>query len=202
MYNSQETIGKCLDSIYNSDYPRDMYEVIVVDDCSTDNSIDVVNKYSCKLTKLTRNRGPAVARNIGAKKSTGNILVFIDSDVVIDPGSFNLTINSFDKRIACLTAMNARGTNYNFSTDFFNLLDHFTFLKSPQYVVVPCTSYLAIKNDVFQDLGGFNENYRRACVEDVELGMRLVNKRHKIYLNKKLKFIHLKRHTFLSSLKN
>jgi len=201
VHNSQETIGKCLDSIYNSDYPRNEYEVIVVDDCSTDNSANIAGTYPCKLIKLDKNRGPAVARNIGAKESKGDILVFVDSDVVIEKDSFNLTVSSFKKGIVCLTAIKTKKSNYNFSTNFLNLLDVFIFLKSPQYVILPCTSYCAIKRNILEDLGGFNENYKKSHVEDLELGISLVNKRYKIYLNKKLKFTHLKKYTFLSFLK-
>jgi glycosyltransferase involved in cell wall biosynthesis len=201
-YNSQQTIGKCLDSIFSSDYPKNKYEVVVVDDCSTDNSANIVKTYPCKLIKLNKNSGPATARNSGAKKSRGDILVFIDSDVVIEKNTFNLTASSFNKESACLTAINTKKSDYNFSTDFLNLLDYFIFLKSPRYVILPCTSYCAIKKNIFEDLGGFNENYKKSHVEDLELGIRLVNKGYKIYLNKKLKFTHLKKYTFLNFLKH
>nr|AQS32426.1 hypothetical protein [uncultured archaeon] len=201
LYNSQETIGKCLDSIYSSNYPRNKYEVVVVDDCSTDNSASIVSGYPCKLIKLNKNSGPAAARNSGAKKSKGGILVFIDSDVVIGKNFFNITASSFNKEIVCLTAINTKKSNYNLTTDFFNLLDHFVFLKSPQYAMLPCTSYCTVKKSIFKDLGGFNENYKKSHVEDLELGLKLMNKRYKIYLNKKLKFTHLKKYSFLGFLK-
>jgi len=202
LHNSQETIGKCLDSIYNSDYPRNEYEVIVVDDCSTDNSADIAGTYPCKLIKLDKNRGPAAARNFGAKESKGNILVFVDSDVVIGKEFLRLTVDCFNDEVASLTAMNLKKTSSNFTTNFFNLLDYFIFLKSPQYVILPCTSYFAIKKTVFREVRMFNEKYKKPHVEDLELGLRLIKKRYKIYLNKKLKFEHMKEYTFLGFLKN
>lgn len=202
MYNSQETIGKCLDSIYNSDYPRNKYEVIVVDDGSTDNSANLAGTYPCKLIKLNKNGGPAAARNLGTKKSKGNILVFVDSDVAIGKKFLRSTIDCFNEGVASLTAMNLKKTSSNFTTNFSNLLDHFTFLKSPQYVILPCTSYFAIKTEVFREIGMFNEKYKKPYVEDLELGLRLVKKGYKIYLNKQLKFEHMKKHIFLGFLKN
>ena len=202
MYNSQETIGKCLDSIYNSDYPRNKYEVIVVDDGSTDNSANLAGTYPCKLIKLNKNGGPAAARNLGTKKSKGNILVFVDSDVAIGKKFLRSTIDCFNEGVASLTAMNLKKTSSNFITNFLNLLDYFTFLKSPRYVIFPCTSYFAIKKMVFMELGMFNEKYKKPHVEDLELGSRLTKKGYKMYLNKKLKFKHMMEYTFLGFLKN
>jgi len=202
MFNSEKTIGKCLDSIYNSDYPRKGYEVIVVDDCSTDDSAKFVRRYPCKLIRLNKNKGPAAARNIGAKESKGDILIFVDSDVLIGKNFFYLTASSFKKGEVCLTAMNTGNFHNNFISSFLNLLDYSMFLRSSTYVILPCTSYFAIKREIFEDLNGFNEKYKKPYVEDLELGMRLVNEGQRIYLDKRLKFIHLKKRTFQSFFKN
>lgn len=88
MYNVEEYVGECLDSLLCQTFQD--FEVIVVDDCSTDNSRDVVKKYSSKfngrllLVESEKNSGGcAVPRNIGMRRATGKYLMFLDSDDLI-----------------------------------------------------------------------------------------------------------------------
>lgn len=82
-YNRATTIEKCLDSVLNQTY-KDI-EVIIVDDCSTDDTVSVVEQYSKKTDKiklyvLEKNSGACVARNYGVSKSKGEYIAFQDSD--------------------------------------------------------------------------------------------------------------------------
>lgn len=80
-YNREKTIEYCLDSVVNQTYPP--VEVIVVDDCSSDNTINVVNNYPDKrvrCVKLENNSGAQAARNRGIKEAKGNWIAFQDSD--------------------------------------------------------------------------------------------------------------------------
>ena len=85
MYNREEYIAECLESILNQTFQD--FEVIVVDDCSTDNSVAVVSSYSekfggrLKLAKTEENTGhPGEARNLGLKLANGEYIMFVDSD--------------------------------------------------------------------------------------------------------------------------
>src|SRR3989344_1360477 len=80
-YNDKDNLEKCLSAILNSSYKP--YEVIVIDDASTDNSNEVVDKFGYKYIRLEKNSGQATARNAGVKIAKGDILFFIDSDVGI-----------------------------------------------------------------------------------------------------------------------
>lgn len=80
-YNEQKNIEACLETILNQSYNN--YEVIVVDDGSTDKTIEIVQKYPVKLIKQSH-QGPAKARNLGAKEAKGEILVFMDSDMTFE----------------------------------------------------------------------------------------------------------------------
>lgn len=80
-YNRENTIEKCLESVLNQTYSN--IEVIVVDDCSKDNTIEVVKKIKdkrIKLYKLEKNSGACFARNYGVEKSRGKYIAFQDSD--------------------------------------------------------------------------------------------------------------------------
>ena len=83
VYNSSKYIGKMLDSVCSQIYQN--WELIIVDDCSTDDTVSVIEKYQqkdirIKLCKLAVNQGPANARNLAIKKAEGRYVAFLDSD--------------------------------------------------------------------------------------------------------------------------
>jgi glycosyltransferase involved in cell wall biosynthesis len=83
-YNSVKTIEKCLDSIFKQTYQE--FEVIVVDDGSTDNLLEVLTGYANKLVILQQeNKGAPTARNYGFKISRGEFIIFLDADIVMKP---------------------------------------------------------------------------------------------------------------------
>ena len=73
-YNSERTIKTCLDSLSKLDYSN--YEVIVVDDNSTDRSMDIIKKYPVRLIQQKQRVGAAETRNIGVRASSGDIIMF------------------------------------------------------------------------------------------------------------------------------
>src|SRR3989304_6972231 len=93
LYNAENVIGRCLESVYRSSFKD--YEVIVVDDCSTDNSYEVAKRFPCRLFSLSVNSGPAQARNFGVEQSKGDILLFIDSDTEVDKDALGLLNETF-----------------------------------------------------------------------------------------------------------
>jgi len=192
VHNSEKTIGKCLESIFNQNYPKENYELIVVDDHSTDDSTKIISKYPCKLIRLSKNNGPANARNIGAKNSKGDILFFIDSDIILEKNSLSEIKKTFeDKNIKCITGMYKK---YPENKGIFPLYKSFLWYHEmsnvkEEYVGVMNTACGAVKRDVFYELKGFNTKYKNSECEDVEFSRRLTDK-YKIYLNKNLKVGH------------
>jgi len=86
-YNKEKTIKKCIESIYRE--IKDI-EIIIVDDFSKDNSVKIIKKHfpNVKLIVNKKNKGAAYCRNTGIKKSKGDYLFFIDSDVFLKKGFF------------------------------------------------------------------------------------------------------------------
>jgi glycosyltransferase involved in cell wall biosynthesis len=86
MYNESRYIGKCLESLLEQTEKN--LEIILVDDCSKDNTVKIVKSYQKKhknITLLQQNHGgPGKARNLGASKAKGSILIFVDSDMVFE----------------------------------------------------------------------------------------------------------------------
>lgn len=95
-YNGEKYIKDCLNTLINQDYPRDRYEVIVVNDCSIDKTEEVVSKYSVKLIKHKKNMGLATARNTGIRSSKGEILAFTDDDCIPTKNWLTTLINAYD----------------------------------------------------------------------------------------------------------
>lgn len=83
-YNEEKNIDKCLRSIFNQTYPN--IEVIVIDDGSTDKSVQIIQEFPVQLLTGFRHQGPAKTRNKGVEFSKGLILVFADADMTFSKG--------------------------------------------------------------------------------------------------------------------
>lgn len=84
--NSEKTIEKCVPSLLSQDYPKNSYEIIIVDNGSTDNTVELVRKYGKKVILLQNQiKNSYEARNTGIRKAKGGILAFTDSDCIAHP---------------------------------------------------------------------------------------------------------------------
>lgn len=201
VYNGEKTIGDCLRSVFNSDYKN--FEVIVVDDCSTDHSLRVVNDFPCKVIRAEKNVGAAAARNEGAEASSGEILFFLDSDIIIERGTIEQIVKTFEDRpdvsgVFCSYQKNTIPSN--FYSVYKNLFHHYTHQTSHEDAATFCSGFGAIKREVFFKFGGFDKNYR--SLEDIEFGYRLYQSGYKIYLNKNIQLTHCKKYNLLSLIKS
>jgi len=88
-YNRRDLLEKSLECLFCQNYPSNKYEIVVVDDGSNDGTEKMIRskKPSCKLKYLrhTERRGPSKARNLGISKAEGEVIIFIDSDILAPP---------------------------------------------------------------------------------------------------------------------
>lgn len=129
VYNAEMFLRETIETILNQTYKK--YELILVDDCSTDNSVNIINKYKekdkrIKLIKNQKNSGAAVTRNNGIKKAVGQYISFIDADDKWEPTKLERQIK-FMKENNCEFSF----TSYQFADEFCNLID--------KKVIVPST---------------------------------------------------------------
>ena len=98
VYNAEKYVEKCINSILNGSYEN--FEIILINDGSTDNSLEVLNKFSKnkKIKIYTQdNHGAAYSRNFGLKKAKGNYVTFIDSDDYVENDYLERYISAFDE---------------------------------------------------------------------------------------------------------
>jgi glycosyltransferase involved in cell wall biosynthesis len=201
VYNGAATLADCLRSIYKSSFSA--YEVILINDASTDGSADVAASFPCQFLELDSNSGPAKARNLGALKSSGRILFFLDADILIQKDTLQQIIEAFGGNPS-VSALFGSYTKETVPTDlvsrYKNLLHHYTHQTSNPEAVTFCGGFGAIRRNVFEEMKGFDPSWR--FLEDIEFGHRLHRGGHRILLLKSLQFTHCKRYTLTSLIKS
>ena len=202
VFNAEKTLKNCLESIFFSEYKN--FELILVDDCSTDNSVTIAEEYKCKIIKHKTNKGAASARNTAASYANGNILFFTDSDVLIQKDTLSIINESFNnEKVSAVFGLYTIETEPdNFISNYKNLSYHYTHKMSSEETFIFWTGCGAVKRDVFNLLGGFDDAYKSATIEDIELGYRLFKNKYTTILNKKLQVTHCKDYTFFSLIKS
>jgi hypothetical protein len=176
------------------------FECIVVDDASTDDTRAIAAQHGATVVvALDHNSGPATARNRGAEHARGEFLVFIDADVLLHPD----TLTRFDAHLRANPGTDAVMGSYDdqpadpgFISQYKNLFHHYVHHHSSTDAWTFWAGCGAVRRAVFQEVGGFDESYRRPCIEDIELGFRLRKRGHRIDLDPAIRVTHLKRWTF------
>lgn len=193
VHNGGKSFICCLESLKCSLQPPD--EIIVVADGGSDRSWQVAESFGAQVFRYPTAGGPARARNRGAAMAKGNILLFIDADVMVHPD----TIQRVQKTFAAEPDLTALIGSYddlpaakNFLSQYKNLFHHFTHQTASSEACTFWGACGAIRKTAFMSVGGFDEAYRKPCVEDIELGYRLKRKGHSIRLCKDIQVKHLK----------
>jgi hypothetical protein len=176
--NGSLTLSRALAAILASDLPRDAYELIVVDDASSDGSAELAARYADTVVRLTgRKSGPGYARNRGAELAQGEVLVFVDADVMVQPHTLAaiLTMLSDHPELAAMaTSHDQAATAPNLVSQYWNLLLNFGDQRetgTSGNFASPCA---AIRRHVFLSIGMYDEwRFGAAALEGIELGTRL-----------------------------
>ena len=96
-FNEENIIESCIQSLLNLNYPKNRYEILIVDNNSTDATSKIIQKYHNVSYLNERKQGTATTRNLGIKKSKGEILAFIDADCVASKNWLVNLINRFNQ---------------------------------------------------------------------------------------------------------
>ena len=196
--DSASTLTQALESIRASELPRDSYEVIVVDDASTDGCVSIAARYADTIVRLSgRQSGPAYARNRGAELARGEVIAFIDGDVVVRPDTLPRMLATLAEQpdIDAVSASHDETSGApNFVSQYWNLLLRFGEERHSGRCAQFAPGCGAVRRGVFVSAGMYDEwRFDTACVESVELGERLLGTGHGVLLSSELRVTHLKR---------
>lgn len=172
--NNPQELRLCLDRLHASTFPH--YEVIVVDDASTDDTAQVAVDLGALVIRRGECRGPADARNRGAEFARGEYLFFLDSDVCVHPETLQEINDTFMREPdldAVFGSYDSQPPAANVLSQYKNLFHHFVHQGSHEEATTFWSGCGAIRRSVFSKLGGFSASYKRPSIEDIELGMRL-----------------------------
>ncbi|MGD9210588.1 MAG: glycosyltransferase family 2 protein [Desulfobacteraceae bacterium] len=203
VYNGEHKLSDCLEAVFKSDYPN--FEVIVVDDNSSDKTAYVAQQYPCKVVRLSSNSGPAVARNKGVEHAKGDYILFIDDDVIIQRQTISRIVLNFqkDESISAQVGNLIKENGFsNFFSQFKNLHHRYHLCSFPDYIKITFTTITAVKKCDFIKIKGFNSIINTASVEDIEFGQRLTDNGFKILHDKNLYVVHQKHYSLKSYFKN
>ncbi|HLO51275.1 MAG TPA: glycosyltransferase family 2 protein [Kamptonema sp.] len=179
-------------------------EIIVVADGDTDGSWRLAKEYGAKVIRIPESGGPARARNLGALAAQGDILFFVDADVAVCPEAIGYVLNIFQTNPylgAMIGSYDDAPGSPNFLSQYRNLLHHYVHQNGCEEASTFWGACGAMRREIFLTVGGFNENYRRPSIEDIELGYRLKAAGYRIRLCKSLQVKHLKRWDAISLLR-
>jgi GT2 family glycosyltransferase len=169
--NRPELLTKALESLTAQDLPADRYEIIVCDDGSTDDIAAVVRRYSAGPVAILLEQqpptGPAAARNLGIRAARSPVVVFADSDVVVERSAIRLLVEALESQpkwqgaeAALLPASGEAGILWDVPATADGGHYH--------------TAAIAYRRDVLLAVGGFDEEFRLPACEDVELAIRVL----------------------------
>lgn len=203
VYNGGSSFGECLSSLAaTAPAPR---EIIVVDDCSTDDSARAAAGSGATLLRTEVRSGPAHARNLGAKQACGDILLFLDADVTVRPDIIGQVTETFCREpslSALFGSYDDAPAAANFLSQYKNLMHHYVHQAAREDAFTFWAGCGAIWRETFLSLDGFDDGYRVPAIEDIELGYRLRRAGHRIRLIKTLQVKHLKSWRPLSLLRS
>jgi len=183
--NEENYIKQCLNSIFCLDYPKNKLEIIVIDNGSTDRTLDILSEYSNVIVDHWGGNIGAV-RNRGAQLSKGEILAFVDGDCVVKAKWLTAAVEELKRdsvgAVGGIPLVNTKSANWVERSWVLHPV------PKTEYVGRLATASFLIKKKIYFDLGGFNEDV--ASGEDMEFSKRIINANYKLRLLSECAVIH------------
>lgn len=204
VHNGGLDLALCLAAIANSS--TEPKQVIVVDDSSTDASAcEAAKSHGFDYLRLDGGPyGPAKARNAGVKKCRTDIVLFIDADVVVQTDTVEKVTRKFcdnSEIHALFGSYDAEPAVTTIVSRYKNLLHHFVHQNGNQVATTFWAGCGAVKLSEYNSVGGFDSNYEKPCIEDIEFGTRLTDAGYNIRLCADIQVKHLKHWKFFGMVK-
>ncbi|MDP1771327.1 MAG: glycosyltransferase [Methylobacter sp.] len=180
-FNEERNIGSLVDSVINSSgFVKGRDEIIIADDCSTDGSREAAAKAGAHVVCLAENSGPAAARNLGVASAKNEILLFLDSDTLLESGSLDAVRRCFSDPGFEVDIVNGlccpEPINMTLGSFYKGLVEYSWHLDALEKGTIPTifnSRVGAIRKAVFEQTGGFDVAIRGTELEEHEFSYRL-----------------------------
>jgi cellulose synthase/poly-beta-1,6-N-acetylglucosamine synthase-like glycosyltransferase len=189
-----DAFGRCLDGVMRCSPPA--AEVIVVLDGPDAQARETAERSGATVAELPVPAGRSAARNLGAHQARGQVLLFVDADVLVPLDVLSQAEEAFrqDPGVAAVFgSYDDAPAAANFLSQYRNLLHHYVHQTGQEEASTFWSGCGAVRRSVFLSVGGFDE--KQLAMEDIDLGYRLKRAGHRIRLLKSLQVKHLKRWT-------
>jgi glycosyltransferase involved in cell wall biosynthesis len=195
VYNGAEFIPLSLPPLIDMMHRGEILEVIVVDDGSTDGSKQMAETIGAKVLSSGGRLGPGGARNQAANTALGDILWFVDADVVVHSDAARRLAIGFDgdQVVAVFGSYDSNPPARNFFSQYKNLVHHYYHNRAKDEAQTFWSGCGAVRRAAFLSCGGFDvERYQYPSIEDIELGRRMIKAGGRIRLLRDVQCTHLK----------
>ncbi len=208
-YNSWHTLERCLHALFHQTDCQTDYEIIIVDDGSTDETAERIPQLAEQHPRIRYfqqpNRGPATARNLGAREARGELILFTDADCEPTPDWISEMVKPFTDSADPVVAV--KGAYLTRQKNLISLFAQYEFesryrkmLKS-EYTDFVDTYSSAFRKSVFITMGGFDTSFPHANNEDTEFSYRLAARGYKMKFNPNAVVYHQHPHSIYTYLK-
>ncbi|MBN1552489.1 glycosyltransferase, partial [bacterium] len=184
-FNAGSTLKECLQSLHTQTYPHEHYEVIVVDDGSTDQTPVIAQSESRTVFLQQTHEGPATARNLGSLHARGNILIFTDADCTASETFIEEMVKPFnDPHIVGVKGAYRslqKGCWARFAQIEFE--ERYAKLVKAESIDFVDSHAAAFRKDTFCEVGGFDPHFPVANNEDVDLSYKIARLGYRMVFN-------------------
>lgn len=198
MYNAEKTIKQCIESLIDQDFDG-RYEILVVDNGSTDNSLEIVKRYPSVKLLFESKKGPAAARNKGISYAKGELIAFTDSDCEVEKN----WLEKFFKYIEDNPEIAAIGGGVvnPYPRDIIAIASEITDFGEQvssdknylRYTYAVPTNNICYRREILEEVGYFDEDFELTGGEDISLNWKIIKRGYRILFNPDIKVIHYHR---------
>lgn len=201
VYNGVGFLERSLPPLVSMLEKKEILELIVIDDGSTDESVALLKEFGVKIMFSGGRKGPGDARNIAAKQAQGDILWFVDADVIVQQDAVKIINKGFTKKAvtAIFGSYDDTPPAQNFLSQYKNMIHHYYHQQAKREASTFWAGCGAVRKQNFLAVNGFDiEQFKHPSIEDIELGYRLRAAGGHIHLLSELQCTHLKVWRFIN----
>ena len=184
-FNEEKNLPKCLEALTNQNFPKENYDIIVVDNNSTDKTAEIARSFGAEVIN-ERKQGNTFAAKLGMDSATGEIIAMVDADTVVDRNwLFEISKVFRNPKIVAATGMGYVKSGSKLM-DIFEQNFYEYFLKLHYLIGKPhITGFnLAVRKTAYDKIGGINEKFTMS--PDIDLGLR-IKKEGKVIFDKNMR---------------